>query len=404
MVSLPTITHISALIMKKYLQKNLGLLCLGLLVGIILSEIILRILFLFEGYPLQDKFYTWIPNQTIIFKPLKGIMPGVNREARFRTNYEGIRGDDFSHSDQYKILVIGGSSAECLYLDQYYSWPYLLQEKLNADGRHHIWVGNAAKSGLNSRMHILQMRYLLPQYPDIDAVIILAGVNDLLMRCAEDIYYDPHFLDKPQAEKELLRWAFEIVPQGAGDATISHYRMTAIWKFFTRIKNIYFHPGIVQDSAGEWYIGVRQNRQNASNIRIAMPDLGAALEEYRRNINTIVDMGRQRSLRVIFCTQPVLWRADLPEHLNALLWMGGVGNFMEESGKEYYSAEALAAGMDKYNDALKQVCRERGVEYIDLAAMIPKDGTAFYDDCHLNEGGSEKVAEIIFHYMEQHQK
>jgi lysophospholipase L1-like esterase len=78
-----------------------------------------------------------------------------------------------------------------------------------------------------------------------------------------------------------------------------------------------------------------------------------------------------------------------------------VGDFQNERGKKYYSVEALSDGMSQYNDKLIEVCKARGVEYIDLASRLPKDTTAFYDDAHFNESGAKMVAEAIFEYLRQ---
>ncbi|MGH9840741.1 MAG: SGNH/GDSL hydrolase family protein, partial [Blastocatellia bacterium] len=79
--------------------------------------------------------------------------------------------------------------------------------------------------------------------------------------------------------------------------------------------------------------------------------------------------------------------------------LGGIGDFQKERGKPYYSAAALEKGMNAYNDVMLQVCRERSVECLDLAPMLEKDTTAFYDDVHFNESGARKVAEAVSRYL-----
>ena len=90
-----------------------------------------------------------------------------------------------------------------------------------------------------------------------------------------------------------------------------------------------------------------------------------------------------------------MWREGLPPDKERLLWMGGVGNFRFEKRSSYYSAKALRAGMDLYNNRLREVCRTEGVTCIDLAAALNDDLSAYYDDCHFNQKGAVKVAEIL---------
>jgi hypothetical protein len=70
--------------------------------------------------------------------------------------------------------------------------------------------------------------------------------------------------------------------------------------------------------------------------------------------------------------------------------------------KFFYSVEALAEGMAAYNGRLLEICRQRQVECIDLATLLPKDTTVFYDDAHFNESGAKQVARIVADYLSHH--
>ena len=67
--------------------------------------------------------------------------------------------------------------------------------------------------------------------------------------------------------------------------------------------------------------------------------------------------------------------------------------------KQYYSVEVLAAGIKKYNDRMIKICKSRGVEYIDLAELLPRNTQTFYDDVHFNENGSRMVADQLLKYL-----
>ncbi len=76
-----------------------------------------------------------------------------------------------------------------------------------------------------------------------------------------------------------------------------------------------------------------------------------------------------------------------------------MGDFLSEPVDEYYSVATLVEAMDLYNDALLSTCRHRGVECLDLAALLPKDRNVFYDDAHFTEKGARLVAERIAAYL-----
>jgi lysophospholipase L1-like esterase len=226
----------------------------------------------------------------------------------------------------------------------------------------------------------------------INAVILLVGINDLSRRLSRDKDYNPDFLGNPEIKKELLYQTFTGTYHLYPEDPI--YKKTAIWQMMRRTKQLISRKH-VEDKGGRVYIKWRKHRRRAAEIREALPDLSSAMEEYARNINMIIGLAQEKSVRLIFMTQPTMWKTDLPQDLEALLWLGGIGDFQKESGKPYYSVPALEKAMKAYNDTLLQVCRERDQECLDLASILEKDTTVFYDDVHFNESGAQKVAEAL---------
>ena len=65
----------------------------------------------------------------------------------------------------------------------------------------------------------------------------------------------------------------------------------------------------------------------------------------------------------------------------------------------YVTVSDLATAMDYFNRTLLTACREESLECYDLAAAMPKDLSVLYDDCHLNEAGARRVAELLTEYL-----
>jgi lysophospholipase L1-like esterase len=359
---------------------------LSCLPGVLLGEVLLRNL-------ASSSWFVWPPNLRHEFRPSPEIMPGVSGLSRFEINEHGLRGDGLSEDQDVRLLALGGSTTECLFLDGPESWPRLLQDHLSAARQGpKIWVGNAGKSGLNTWHHRVHAEKLLAQYPRIDAVLVLAGVNDLSQRLALDRAYAPPPPDK------VLDEAFEQKPLRFMDGPF--YKRTALWQGLKKIDRRLRTEGTAQDATGRVYVTWRRHRQDAKAVREELPDLGPALAEYEDNLRAIAETAARHEARVVFLTQPALWREDLPEDLQRLLWMGGVGQFQKEAGHEYYSAGALASAMAAYNRTLLEVCREiPGALCVDLAASLPRDTAAFYDDVHFNEAGSRRVARVVADHL-----
>lgn len=386
----------------KSLSLNLFKMFLGLLAGLVISELALHLLF-----PTQDptKYYPWTPDLKQVFRPDPETFPGIHGPTTFSANSLGIRGDEFSPNQNYRILGVGGSTTESLYLDDSKTWPHDLQDALNQSSGQRVWVGNVAKSGLDTRHHIYQLKYLLPQYsnPKVDAVIVLVGINDLwhftvparVEQFSEDFELSRTFASRPVPNIDEL-----------------FYKKTALWVLMRRVKENLFRPpdppgSFVEDVEGKIYPQLRLRRKHATEYVNDLPDITQALQDYTRNLNTMIDLAQANSTRIILMTQPSMYKDVMPPDQDALIW----GGAMENQGKttivpgtpdRYYSTGALARGMKRYNDALLQVCQTRHIECIDLASALPKDTTIFYSDVHYNENGAKQVANVIAQYLLSH--
>ena len=350
-------------------------------------------------------FYVWPPNHRAAFNPAPGVMPGVTGVSQFIISADGIRGRRLTTSDGHRILVVGGSTSECLYLDQGEAWPAIVETSLQeALGRSDIWVGNVGKSGHSTRDHRLQVARLLDQLPRIDTVILLVGINDLLLRLRRDLDYRPLAEESPEYHRRLERHAFAVRRTS---------RLAPPWSARTALGSLLHNASIragltepswaddVQDFAGSGYVRSRRHRQRALAIRAAPPDLATALIEYADNLRFIIADAERRDTDVVLMTQPSLYRPDLPPTLRELLLYGRVGVDLHSAGNEYYSVDAIATALGRYNETLLAVCATARIDCLDLDATLPKDTTVFYDDVHFNEAGARQVAmKVVAHLLD----
>lgn len=369
----------------------------SVLVALVFAEIALRLV-----TPPKKEFMVWPANMYHVFRPSTVIMPGHSAESHFASSSRGLRGPETGPDTETRILAIGGSTTECLYIDEVSAWPLRVGRLLSTDARH-VWSASAGLSGMNSGDHVIHAKFLVPQLPRIDIVIGLMGVNDLVVALgAPDTYRAVPGDVSELTSEHLLRRAFQQVPgrlENSWDYDAPAYRKTALYQLLRRIKigrsRDLSAANIATDDGGAGLMRWRANRQKASEMIDALPDLTDALATYRKNLSTFVDVLAARNVRVVLVTQPTLWRADLDEKEQKLLWMGGKGNFQVKEGLPYYSARALAEGMEKFNGVMLSVCKERGVDCVDLATKIPKTTDHFYDDCHFGFKTSELMADIV---------
>lgn len=286
--------------------------------------------------PESDRYHVLIPGMEREFRPALGLMPGVSGWARYNVNSLGIRGPEFAPGgDEYRILAVGGSTTECLYLGESEVWTTLLQDRLAVatDGRP-VVVGNVGRSGLTARDHVVEVKYLLPQLPHIDVVLVLVGVNDLTTTLRQGFRYErPPPITDPDAEELQIRRAFVRIPGKPHEAITSNllgpdapwYKRTATWRLRSSARQAWEirRGSQLQDQGGLAYDTWRFHRASARTRIDSLPILDEALEEYETNLKAIVDLAEQRGTRVVFATQPTLWRPDLAPDEEARLWLGG---------------------------------------------------------------------------------
>lgn len=367
----------------------------GLLVTI---YVVYATLLLAEGFLHAVPFVSPIPGQLAPGRSKLGPVdpiefPGVQGIKTFTINRLGLRGP-LPPVDRsiYRIVVIGGSTSICTYLDDFEDWPHVLMETMNAGHQHPVvWVGNAAVSGQNTMHHVVLMQWL-PGVLDFDAAVFLLGGNDMNISLA--------FNGAPtqQALEKFIGWEGDLPPGTLYRTWHPYYERLQL----TRLARLGLGglPDILRGSRGERPPDLdvaAYRRQRAAGPVVPLPDLHTGLEEYRYRLLKVVSLCRNIGRRCVFLTQPGMWRNDLSPAELRLLWAGRVGSLAKPTG--FVAAADMERAMDSFNGVLRDVCRSDGLECYDLAVHVPKDTSAFYDDVHFNEAGARLTAQNVKEYL-----
>jgi len=341
----------------------------------------------------------WPPGHEALLKPDHKLMPGVHGAATFTGNEAGLRGTPLPEgADVYKIVTIGGSTTETLYLDDLETWPHLLMEEINAHRSEvRVWVGNGGQSGRNMVDHLTLIQSL-PSLGEMDMFVFLVGLNELQPTLSLEGGPTQELLERntENFRAQLLRGGKRSRPPWP---FFKHTRLYDLVRNSSLASLARFAPTSI---IGQFGVGPGINiqvkrQQRAQGPVVPLPDLETGLAEYRQRIRALARECQKRGTRCLFLTQPTMWRDDLRPDEERLLWFGWVHGPSQPTG--YVPAEELAQAMDTYNETLLTVCRQDGLECYDLASSVPKDTSAFYDDAHFNEGGARIVAELLADYL-----
>lgn len=364
------------------IQKG-ALILASMLLSLLLAECLLRLF-----TPNTNQLYVWQPNLSHIFYPDSTIFYGISGESRFIINNQGFRGKEFQGNSRKKYLCIGGSTTECLYLDNEETWPFHLA-KLNTG----LQIGSIGKSGCTTRENYLHLKYYTPQLVGVKGVIMMVGLNDMMKRLSRDSLFENDFIFTEAIEDSMVNEIFL-----SGKKEKSWWRKSYLVQLLqnTLHKSTNVEWKNVQDDNGEALKLWRNNRSNAYAIVDSVPDVTNALNEFERNLNFIYEEAQKQDITLILVTQATLYKDSMSRYENSLLWMGGIGNFQEQKNCSYYSPHVLNNLMNEYNRHLKNFCANKpDIKFIDLATQLPKDTSVFYDDCHFNENGARRVGNII---------
>jgi lysophospholipase L1-like esterase len=380
------------------------LLSASLAISLVVTELALRMLI----KPPQG--YSMLLPGSMVFQPDSRYVHGIEGPARYDVNAAGYRGPPFgADAREYRILLVGGSTTECTLLDISENWGTIVQQNLvrTSDGRS-AWVGNVGRSGLTARDHAVTVKYLLPQYPRIDLVVVLAGVNDLTAALRQGENYErPKPITAPEAERLQIRNAFMLSPHGfrrpilesGAREKLPWYKDTRLYDLARRARLGKQARSVVEQIGGTKLEQWRSHRRQASAMIDRLPDLEAPLDEYRSNLRAIVKAARSGGSDVVFLTQPSLWKPNITPEEERLLWLGGTGSFQEEPGHAYYTVSALSEAISRYNATMMEFCRVEGLNCFDLAAAVPQDTTLMYDDVHFTEAGSALVGRLVAQHL-----
>ena len=311
------------------------------------------------------------PHLTRIFTPDPAIMPGIEGRSEFTTNSMGIRGTELPPAKQaYRILCVGGSTTECLYLDNNETWSAQLENMLNNSFENRkFWVGNTGIAGYSTTQHLsfVQRSEIITRF---DCLLFMIGINDLTA-----------FL--MSRDRTLL-----VQPNRAPDFRIPFWKHSRILNLLRTQWHLWKHSYDVEDPGGANYQLRRHIRRTSPRTNRLPEHFDIALRNYRTSIHQIVTTCMNKGVTPLFATQPVLWSSEMSEASKDLLWMGALeeGRFLTET--------RLREAIELYNRTLREYCQQHQIGCIDLASMDGRE-TFFYDDCHFNEAGSQMVSRIM---------
>lgn len=308
-------------------------------------------------------------------------LKGVSSPAVHSANRWGLRGDEppADWEAWHTILAIGGSTTQCFHLDDRKAWPYRVQELLK-ETEPRTWVGNAGLDGHTTRAHVLLMDKVIAKLkPKI--VVVLAGLNDLWL----SLYMDRKVGGNPYDNQ----FAARLTTRGPKAWLMEHSRL---WQIGYAWKRVMADEVVTLDKAyhANWSPPLLQAPEDSLPPHA---ELLTSLPGFRSNILRIDSAARALGTRAVFLTQPILYGSDSAwaRYEARHLWV--------KDQSHRISAATERRLLDAFNASLLELCESRSLLCLDLAARIPTDSSLYYDQCHFNDAGAERVAREVAQFL-----
>jgi lysophospholipase L1-like esterase len=303
------------------------------------------------------------PNMHMVFTPEHGL-PGMRGINHWTTNNLGFRGVDIDlkkPENEYRIFLIGGSTTECLILDDKDSLDAVLQSELQqmVGDNLTIRVYNAGISGDRSDDHIAILSQRIVHL-EPDFIVVFSGINDLHAAIEGHDYL--HLPTPGIAPWKLL-------------AAQSQLGRLAYWVLAGHKPPINAND---QEPIETGYrVGVEAQRLAPEATSPPRTDIGA----YRKNLNTLAGIAHGQAIPMILMTQQTTWDSTVDPSAKDWHWMLRVADLR-------YSEESMNDALMLLNDVMRQVGGKKKIDVYDLAEDIPKSSEYFYDDVHFNTKGA----------------
>jgi lysophospholipase L1-like esterase len=354
--------------------KNLLVLFISLVLVLGFCELVLRI-YNPLGFRIKGNKIILPINKTEIIHHENGFGK-LDKVVVVRRNSLGFRGPEppANFARDLTIVTVGGSTTECLDLDDNKTWPHDLAVELQPHFKH-LWLNNAGLSGNSTFGHyILMQDYLVKLKPKV--VLFLVGINDVGLHSERDFDERIHKPNYRSLERTLATLA---VHSELAAVALNLYRF--YFPKSSMINNQTVHQETAYHELPDFTVSAQKQ------AAILKDNQEHYLGDYKKRLERLVAICRQHNIIPVLVTQPVLYGTSVDPTTGVNLAHKFVATDMD-------GATAWKV-LELYNDATRQVGREHGLLVLDLAREMPKDSRYFYDLMHYTNVGAKKVAGII---------
>lgn len=268
------------------------------------------------------------------------------------------------------IVFLGGSTTECLYMDEDDRFPYQVGRLIERDLKLKVNSYNSGKAGNNS-LHSIDILLNKVMFINPDIVVMMHNINDLIILLFEESYWNNNKMKSPiikikpsignNLEQSLIIMRDYCVPN------LSRAFGELFERFFKK-KPLTEFPAI-----------------KGGKIEIKTSQL---LQDFKANLEIFIDICRHRHIVPVLMTQANRFKEDPDTFVASLIRRIEIAHGITyKEFKEIY---------DLLNEQIRIVGKSNNVLVVDLANKIPREKQYMYDTAHLTSLGSHLTSQVIY--------
>ena len=323
----------------------------------------------------------WPPNLNLKITPSKYTLMTSSRlekkEYSLRTDQNGFMLPISKYDDpDVKLAFLGGSTTECLFIDENIRFPYFTSVLMKEQSGLNIETYNAAKSG-NTSLHSINIliNKLFSISPDF--VIMMHNFNDFSIL----LYFKNYWA--ATASRSNLE-VNNINPTINITRSIKNIIMAFIPNTYRKVWELKENL-LLQKNYNDEFSTIRNSKLtfNINHIH----------EEFKLSLKTFIDLSKTRALTPILMTQANRLISN-PD--TSLVEYKLLNDSLTDLGLDYIEYKNM---YDSMNDIIREVSLENDILCIDLDRLVPSDSNFFYDLIHYTDKGSILAASIISEHL-----
>ena len=320
------------------------------------------------------------PNQYASIRPNNNYMKDVenleqiNYEINIDENGFIANGNINTPNPDIKIIFLGGSTTETLFVPEKSRFPSVIERNLRRELEQTVNVYNGGVSG-NHSMHsvFILLAKGIPLQPNY--AVLMHNINDFALLSKTESYWeapksrslvveniDGNFKTIEDSSRNIL---FNII-KAAKDSLAPNLYTYLRPRLFADIQ---FHR--------DEFEGFSKNFNDL--------DLDKVEQQFRSSITSFIQLSRAWNIEPILMTQGNRIDPNLEYFQKWFIrYQRGV-----------MTAREFSDVYKRLNEVIREIALQEHATLIDLDLLIPKSNEFLYDTIHLNEAGSILMADIV---------